>query len=351
MPMSRDLSLLNDLWLTLPEGNPIDIEDKLASARVVEVLDALPPVTRDPLVPWTYQEPIQIALKNRDWAALAAIYGSVTSLERSYLLDIVLDNVEEGMTLDWREEAANDPVGMLVRARELERIAWSDKANAGKDGLTDFAAVSVETNLEWAAELCNEAAKFLPQDPTPWVIAQKTVIGDRDAVFAIAKKWQAIDEFHYFGNLGLLAMLSPKIVGNDDDRLGLARHLHTRAPQGNLAHLIICDALCDMYLSAVRDGSSPSEADQVFIDNIELIKSAYSATVASPTWQVNWLEGMVRNLFGFCFFFGDANDLAWQELLATQGHMMDIPWRLKGSLGVHHYQWARGWCVRHVVRP
>lgn len=312
---------------------------------------ALPPVTRQPLVPWPLGEQAEQALVAGRHDALVAMYATAGPVDRCRLVQDLAERLGEQGTTRWLDEAPDEPLAALVRAEQLLAAAWARRDGGDGGTAAEFAAVTFDTTLEWAAELCARASAAAPQDPTPWIVAQRSVAGDRGAVLAAARRWQDLDFFSYHGNIALLGMLHPRVAGTPGDMLDFAGHVHAQAPEGHPVHVVVARALIAGHGLRIAAGESSPQAESDYRAHADLLRRAHAASLGSPTWRRSWLEGDVRNMFAFALFHADLDTLAWAEMEALRGHMSDLPWRLKSPLGVLAYEAARAWLVRNVVRP
>lgn len=336
-------------------GNPADALALERQAIVDAEIAALAPVTLKPLVPWPHAERTKAAcaaIGESDGAPFTALYCEIGPYDRFRLLLDAGEFVPKSAADSWAESAPENPYAAMVRAAVLTKTGWQARGHDTGDTVSSLNGVTFEAFLTWSLELCEQAGAALPGDIAPWLLAQTNaaVLAGRNEVLALAEKWQRIDRFNYLGNDQLVRQLSPKWHGEDGDLLDLARRMH-QAPPAHPAHALVPSVLCERYLWEVLiNGAAPAKGDDVFRENMGLLRDAYQASVAHPAWRLGYLEGRMLNEFAFCFFYGDQDLLAWEVLQRLGGHMLHSPWNLKFGDGIRVFEDARAWLVRERLK-
>lgn len=349
----RDDTLLRLLPARVP-GNPGRAEERLKEAAIVEMIGALPPPTRRPLVPWPYEERCIKLAEARQFAPLTAAYKTLPMSERYEWVMRAAECFDKETSEAWAEREPSNALAQMVHAQVLRDLGWAARGSGAAETVGEFEAMTFRSYLRWGQDLCERAATVDPTDVTPLVVGQQMLLGTasgRDDVLAWAQRWQRLDTFNLQGNVALLNQLAPKWFGVDGDLLGLATHLHQRAPDGHPVHALVASALLDSYEQLVYfDDADVTAANVVFRDNVDLLVSAHRSSLGSPAWRTTSLEGWARNEFLFCLYFGDANDLAWDEVRALRGHYTPYPWTLKSDDPARLFDDCRAWLIRfHVV--
>lgn len=340
MPQPEEPTVLDELWLALPPGNPEHVAARLLDHRIMDAIEALVPPTRRPLVPWPHADAVSHLVAIAGWDGLQALYRRLDPTSRHELVVRATADLGADGTALWLEAAGDDTAAILARAWHHIGAAWGGR---GK-GDDEFAAATFTTNLEWARDLCERAVALDPDDPTPAVMAQRTWT-DVDDLLRASQAWRGTHPFHLPGALGLVEGLARS--GEEGLVKATARAIANPAPLGLPVASVVPTALAEMYRYRILHGIPPAEADAVFIeDSAWLVRAHQRWREGSPAPA--WTDGQVRNTFAFALFFANLDGAAWQELQALDGHVTDYPWRLKSDDSVLAHQRARAWCVRHV---
>lgn len=168
-----------------------------------------------------------------------------------------------------KEPASPDPQ-VIVSSVEVKR-AWRVRGSSLARFTPREAFAKFHEVLEDAAEMCRQAVRAAPDDPTPWVTVLQLAIGQGHPPEATRAYWRELtarDPFNRRGHNVALQYWCDKWHGSHEQMYQFAREAAAAAPAGSplavlplQAHMEYVTHLRSEYELQRRDGGKPNSAD------------------------------------------------------------------------------------------
>lgn len=339
--------------------------EKAARREALAARIAQEPATR--LVegyPSTWRGELGRAAGAVDVDGVLSLYGSLDVSGRYYLLEDFEDffdpTTPDGAALTdrWmtRMHGSAEPLVKTLAGVAHNAIGWAIRGRGTADTVGPQAADAFRGHLLAGLDLLAAAGSELGgADIVPYLHAQSSAYGlpagQQDEV---AKLWQGIDRFNRHGLYKLGVQLDERWFGDEYTQLIFAEWIAQTAPAGTEGLVVVPELVMERweYLSLFEDlDDDECAAETVEHDLVKnMVVTAYQKLFQSGLPVDPRTAARHLNFFGWAFFMGDEDALAWDVFSRLRGQALAAVWAFNDDEDpVQAYNDARDYLIEHVA--
>lgn len=264
-------------------------------------------------------------IENEDFNAIAALYMSLNSDEKSLLLDGVARNDNNiDLLHKWHSLQPEEWIANLFAGEAYAFVAWRERTGQDAEYLTDSQIEGFFENLEQANTCLSKANLLKPKEAEIYarLIRVKMGLSEKEKAQNCFDTLVSIEPNHLCGHLFMVNLLAPKWLGSFEEMKTFASQFES--PQKNdLRYVVFMHFAMQHFVDLSYKNENTAE---------KIFKKTYHNTIkkAYQQFEIPSIPSLHRyylhNYFSYLFYLLDENKLRNKEIDLVGNHISLFPW-------------------------